>query len=114
MAETRHFARCTREPLPTLGRPLRRTAPLPYGERINLRGACRTGRVKRLLTLRTASLVSYSVRAPQGPFRRAARPLALSFQSERDDRPEAAPKPSTSASVPSRVDSLAFTSHKRA
>ena len=34
--------------------------------------------------------------------------------SDRGVRPEEAPKPSTSASVPSSLDSLAFTSHSRA
>jgi hypothetical protein len=71
-------------------------------------------RVKRPLTVRTAGVVSYSVPAPQGPgglfFVRPARKR----QSDREVRPEAAPKPSTSASVPSSVDSLAFTSMSRA
>ncbi len=85
--------------------------------------------VKRPLTVRTAGLVSYSEPVPH-LFRtgtaaasgkagyaaglRCASRRPRHGHSDRAERPEAAPKPSTSASVPSSVDSLAFTSHNRA
>jgi hypothetical protein len=105
------------------------TSPYPMASESPCGEACRMDRVKRPLTVRTAGDVSYSGlfapvshryrrrKPPDGLPCRALRCASHRPQpchSDRAERPEAAPKPSTSASVPSSVDSLAFTSHNRA
>jgi hypothetical protein len=107
----------TRPSLEGTGRSGRRlapnTSPLSYVRRIGSPDS--QASVKLRLTLKTvrhaflflAGCSFSALRLPSGP-------LHQNRYSDRGVRPDEAPKPSTSASVPSSVDSLALTSHSRA
>ena len=85
----------------------------PYPMRRESESRLSQGHFKHLLTLTTAHAATYSLPPnPTGPANLHI--LRQNAYSVRGERPEETPKPSTSASVPSSVDSLAFTSHSRA
>ena len=112
----------TLPPLPAnrrrAGRRTKTGPPTLCGENRGSSG-CRKASVKHPLTLRTARAATYSLPPdPTGPanlhFLRQNAYSVRNAHRVRGERPEEMPKPSTSASVPSSVDSLAFTSHSRA